>query len=176
MLNVIKVLPAIFPSKCPFSVPFGRSYAIGQPGIWLPFSLDSRQTGGIRMSAIPHCGLPTAFVRSVAPDNGLPAPKGHRPRRVLCRQRPPGSLLLSRGLRHVARRLCGAGDRPTRSRLLRCAARQDPVRAHHASARRQCDCRARRRHGDGVKRHRAVGRRRPRRLARNHESRRRQRR
>ena len=82
---------------------------------------------------------------------GLPAPQGHRPRRVLGRQRPPGRPLLPAAVGLHADRLRRPRDGRPRPDELRHAPERHHVRRDRRPRPGQRDRRARPRHGDGVK-------------------------
>ncbi len=91
---------------------------------------------------------------------GLPAAEGHRPRRVLGRQREAGRALLPRAVGLHAGGLRGARDGRARSVQLRDGPERHPVRVHRTDLARRRDRRARgeaRRRREG---HRLRGRRR----------------
>ena len=90
----------------------------------------------------------------------FPAPQGHRPRRVLGRQRPPGVGLLPRPVGLHAGGVQRARDKGSRPRQLRHGPERHPVRVHGAAHARRRDRRARPAPRRRRPRHRVRGRRR----------------
>ena len=101
----------------------------------------------------------------------LPA-QGHRPRRVLGRQRPPGRRLLPRPVGLHAGRVQRPRDQGPRPGQLRHGPERHPVRVHGAADARRRDRRARPRPRRRRPRHRLRGRRRRVGLARDDDARR----
>ena len=102
----------------------------------------------------------------------LPAAQGHRPRRVLGRQRPPGGRLLPRPVGLHAGRVQRPRDEGPRPGELRHGPARHPVRVHGAADARRRDRRARPRPRRRRPRHRLRGRRRRVGLARDDDPRR----
>ena len=90
----------------------------------------------------------------------LPATEGHRPRRVLGRQRPPGCRLLPRPVGLHPGRVQRPRDQGPRPGQLRDGPERHPVRVHRAVDARRRDRRARSRPWRRRPRHRLRGRRR----------------